>query len=271
MAGRYFPLTEAKDAAEPELEGFLSDSDKPKMYPRGGSSRMTLRDKFASSLFVASCVLLGLSVWIHLHPKPPTDRQCVRQLNVPSPVHDVLEYEEVQFDNAFWKPSPYKGKPTPELEAKWKELWYYGSFDLPDSYLPSMNKSSGGIGGDPWARTESGNLLAGLEVFHNLHCLNLVRQYAHKDEYDYSNDPAFHGSPELVLAHVDHCIEALRIRLQCAADVTPFLHTKGGKGTQPDFNSQHRCPKYDRIVGWAKERQIMVEKSDSKEGHGHHG
>ncbi|KAH0427185.1 hypothetical protein CcaCcLH18_09852 [Colletotrichum camelliae] len=121
---------------------------------------------------------------------------------LPSDLHlrQRWEYEEVQFDNAFWKPSPYKGKPTPELEAKWKELWYYGSFDLPDSYLPSMNKSSGGIGGDPWARTESGNLLAGLEVFHNLHCLNLVRQYAHKDEYDYSNDPAFHGSPELVLA-----------------------------------------------------------------------
>lgn len=83
MAGRYFPLTEAKDAAEPELEGFLSDSDKPKMYPRGGSSKMTLRDKFATSLFVASCIFLGLSVWIHLHPKSPTDRQCVKQLNVP--------------------------------------------------------------------------------------------------------------------------------------------------------------------------------------------
>ncbi|TEA19128.1 Cyclochlorotine biosynthesis protein O [Colletotrichum sidae] len=188
-----------------------------------------------------------------------------------APVHEVFEYEDVQFDNAFWQPSPYKGKPTPELEAKWQELWYYGSFDLPDSYLPALNKSADGVGGDAWARTASGSLLAGLEVFHNLHCLNLVRQYVHRDEYDYSSDPAFHGDAELVRAHVDHCIEALRIRLQCASDVTPFLHTSGSKGNQPDFNSQHRCPKYDRIIDWAKKRQIMVETTGAKGGHGHHG
>ncbi|TQN63752.1 Cyclochlorotine biosynthesis protein O, partial [Colletotrichum shisoi] len=118
------------------------------------------------------------------------------------PVHDVMEYEAVQFDNAFWKPSPYKGKPTPELEAKWKELWYYGSFDLPSSALPALNKSPNGVGvgGVAWARTASGNLLAGLEVVHNLHCLNLVRHYVHKDDFDYSSDPAFIGDDEIVLA-----------------------------------------------------------------------
>lgn len=41
-----------------------------------------------------------------------------------APVQDILEYEDVQFDNAFWKTSPYKGRPTPDLEAKWKDLWY---------------------------------------------------------------------------------------------------------------------------------------------------
>ncbi|KXH52320.1 hypothetical protein CNYM01_02136 [Colletotrichum nymphaeae SA-01] len=105
-----------------------------------------------------------------------------------APVQDVLEYEDVQFDNAFWKTSPYKGRPTPELEAKWKDLWY------------SLNKTSHGTSGDSWARTKPGYLLAGLEVFHNLHCLNLVRQFVHRSEFDYSDDPAFHGGEELVLA-----------------------------------------------------------------------
>lgn len=135
-----------------------------------------------------------------------------------APAHEAFEYEDVQLDNAFWKPSPYKGKPTPDLEAKWKDLWYCkststqttcvvsyhvhldGSFDLSDLSLPALNKSADGIKGDAWARTKSGNLLAGLEVFHNLHCLNLVRQYTHKEQYDYSDDPAFHGDEELVLA-----------------------------------------------------------------------
>ncbi|KZL82193.1 hypothetical protein CI238_09445 [Colletotrichum incanum] len=193
-------------------------------------------------LFALSCLLLGLSVLVHFHPKSATDQECLRRLNVASPVHDVFEYEDVQFDNAFWKPSPYKGKPTPDLESKWKDLWYYGSFGLPDTYLAPLNKSANGIEGNAWARTKSGDVLAGLEVFHNLHCLNLIRQYTHRFEYDYSDDPAFHGDEELVLA-----------------DVTPFLHTNGPRGIQPDFDSQHRCPKYDRIIQWAKERQIMVE------------
>ncbi|KAK1622337.1 hypothetical protein BDP81DRAFT_360924 [Colletotrichum phormii] len=209
--------------------------------------------------FWVSCLLLGLSTWLHFNPAGPSDLACARKLNVLSPVQDALEFEDVQFDNGFWKSSPYKGRPTPELEARWKDLWYYGSFDLSDEYLPALNKTPHGVGGDSWARTKPGYLLAGLEVFHNLHCLNLVRQFVHRTDFDYSDDPAFHGGEDLVLAHVDHCIEALRIRLQCSADVTPFLHTNGSRGIQPDFNSQHRCPKYDRIVDWAKERQIMVD------------
>ncbi|KAK1702202.1 uncharacterized protein BDZ83DRAFT_595764 [Colletotrichum acutatum] len=224
-------------------------------------------ENLSFSFFWISCVFLGLSTWLHLNPAGPSDLECARKLNVLSPVQDILEYEDVQFDNAFWKTSPYKGRPTPELEAKWKGLWYYGSFDLSDEYLPALNKTSHGTGGDPWARTKPGYLLAGLEVFHNLHCLNLVRQFVHRSEFDYSDDPAFHGGEDLVLAHVDHCIEALRIRLQCSADVTPFLHTNGSRGIQPDFNSQHRCPKYDRIIEWAKQRQIMVDTPKQHAGH----
>lgn len=37
---------------------------------------------------------------------------------------EVLEFEDVQFDNEFWKPSPYKGRPTPELEKRWHDLWF---------------------------------------------------------------------------------------------------------------------------------------------------
>ncbi|OLN87595.1 hypothetical protein CCHL11_10099 [Colletotrichum chlorophyti] len=276
------------DAKDSESECFLSDDEAAKTTKFRHASGPTVSERLALLFFFLGCTLFGASLWLHLHPKISTDQECARKLSFPSPVHEVLEYEDVQFDNAFWKPSPYKGKPTPDLEAKWKDLWYYGSFDLPDMYLPALNKSADGIGGNGWARTKSGNLLAGLEVFHNLHCLNLMRQYAHRDEYDYSDDPAFHGSDELVRAHVDHCIEALRIRLMCSAgkpnvqicysfqgidstiDVTPFLHTTGSKGIQPDFDSQHRCPKFDRIIEWAKEKQIMVEKQDPHQAHGHH-
>ncbi|KAF4781224.1 hypothetical protein HER10_EVM0008872 [Colletotrichum scovillei] len=239
-----------RDLQAEEEEFFLDDDNMQPPTKKSKTSFETLSFPF----FWISCIFLGLSTWLHLNPSGPSDLQCVRKLNVWSPVQDILEYEDVQFDNAFWKTSPYKGRPTPELEAKWKDLWYYGSFDLSDEYLPALNKTSHGNSGDSWARTKPGYLLAGLE-------------FVHRSEYNYSDDPAFHGGEELVLAHVDHCIEALRIRLQCSADVTPFLHINGSRGIQPDFNSQHRCPKYDRIVEWAKQRQIMVDTPKQHAGH----
>lgn len=37
-----------------------------------------------------------------------------------------------------------------------------------------------------------------MEVFHQIHCLDFIRQYTYKDEYDYSGLPSFDGSPRLV-------------------------------------------------------------------------
>lgn len=37
-----------------------------------------------------------------------------------------------------------------------------------------------------------------MEVFHQIHCLDFIRQYTYKDEYDYSALPSFDGSARLV-------------------------------------------------------------------------
>ena len=102
---------------------------------------------------------------------------------------DVVEYEDVQFSNTFFQPSPYRGKPTPELEKAWSDLWksktakriylsalltrgIVGVVEVPFEQLPALNKSQD----HPWYRSENGGVMAGLEVFHSLHCLDMVRQ-----------------------------------------------------------------------------------------------
>ncbi|UQC90394.1 uncharacterized protein CLUP02_15924 [Colletotrichum lupini] len=247
-----------------EEEAFFLDDDNMQLPAK---KCKTSFETFSFPFFWISCVLLGLSTWFHLNPAEPSDLQCVRKLHVLSPVQDILEYEDVQFDNAFWKTSPYKGRPTPELEAKWKDLWYYGSFDLSDEYLPALNKTSHGTSGDSWARTKPGYLLAGLEVFHNLHCLNLVRQFVHRSEFDYSDDPAFHGGEDLVLA-----VSAPQVQNFALSDLTglicwfasevDFFYSMliiVSRHYVYDCSARLMCPKYDRIVEWAKQRQIMVD------------
>ena len=75
-------------------------------------------------------------------------------------------------------------------------LTYYlvGTVDVPLEKLPSLNKSKD----HSWFFSESGGVLAGLEVFHSLHCLDMVRQYTYRNEYDYSDNPTFQDDDEFL-------------------------------------------------------------------------
>lgn len=58
--------------------------------------------------------------------------------------------------------------------------------------------------------------------------------------------------------HVDHCIESLRISLQCWGDVTPLLIRLGGSaGAKADFNTHHRCRDFSKIEGWLAENYAV--------------
>ena len=56
--------------------------------------------------------------------------------------------------------------------------------------------------------------------------------------------------------------------------MTPFLHeTEPGAelGATPDFNTQHRCKKYDKIQAWQRAHHARAATGQTGEGHGGHG
>lgn len=193
--------------------------------------------------------------------RSPNEAECMQKLSVWSPAFEAVEYVDVQFQNGFFEQSKYRGRPTPEIEKAWFELWNFGPVNIPVDKLSVLNKSKD----DDWQRTKpesGGGVIGSLEVFHQIHCLDLIRQYTYKDEYDYSNLPSFDGSPRLVREHVDHCINSLRIYLQCASDVTPYLmkrDTQKPLGIDPDFNTQHKCRNFDAIHAWTKMHELQTD------------
>ncbi|GAW23811.1 hypothetical protein ANO14919_133880 [Xylariales sp. No.14919] len=219
-------------------------------------------------LLAAAVCLLGAAV-----TREPNEAKCVAKTNSWSPALEAVRYQDVKWQNTFSEKSIYRGKPTKEREQAWLDLWDFGPVNIPDSRLERMNKSHE----VSWARAkpeDGGGVIGLLEVFHHIHCLDLVRQYVHKDEWDYSDQPAFDGSPEQVLEHVDHCINSLRIVLQCSADVSPYLIKNDPKrplGIDPDFNSQHKCRDFDAIQKWAREHQLDRKKYENDISMGHHG
>lgn len=121
---------------------------------------------------------------------------------------------------------------------------------------------------------------AAVEVFHQLHCLNLLRQYVYKDYYvnvysdidrddeeglkDNIGEWRWHALLKsiLMLTCVDHCLEAIRINLMCTADIGIFTFRdfpeygfeKGDY--RPDLSTQHTCRNFDAIHQWAVDHTV---------------
>ncbi|KAI0514737.1 hypothetical protein F5B22DRAFT_610544 [Xylaria bambusicola] len=271
---QYAPVGSSSDDVESThaSEEIVSPNEKDFRF-LGSNSRLRWRLfgpvawSLTTFLLVAVVCLLGAAV-----TREPNEAECIAKTSSWSPAFEAVRYRNIKWQNTFSEKSIYRGKPTKELEQAWSDLWNFGPVNIPYSELDRMNKSREVT----WARAkpeDGGGLIGSLEVFHHIHCLDLVRQYVHRDEWDYSDQPAFDGTPEQVLEHVDHCINSLRMVLQCTADVSPFLIKSDPKrplGIDPDFNSQHKCRDFEAIRKWAREHQLDRKKYE-KDISNHHG
>lgn len=179
-----------------------------------------------------------------------------------SPALDAVEFVDVKFQNSFLEHTIYRGTPNPDRERAWRDLWNFGPINIPFERLDVLNKSRDGN----WQRTtpeDGGGIVGSLEVFHHIHCLDMIRQYTYRDEYDYSKQVAFDGTPKQIRTHVDHCINSLRVFLQCKVDIAPYLNVVAPErllGLDVDFNTQHKCIDFDKIRSWARKHELDTTK-----------
>ncbi|KAI0147239.1 hypothetical protein GGR57DRAFT_477614 [Xylariaceae sp. FL1272] len=210
-------------------------------------------------------VLLTIGLAISLLTREPTDAQCSAQLSIWSPANEAIEYQLWEPNNAFAHKSPYRGPPTPELESAWTDLWLHGSIRFPEEKLALINRTVD-LGNNRTLKSwhdGKGGYHGQLEVHHQLHCLNLVRQYTWRDWYKRHPD-IVRMSGDMLSSdiesrmHADHCIEALRIALMCHGDTTPsigILDPKAPRGQMADFSPLLKCRNFDRIQEWSVENQ----------------
>ncbi|KAL8748030.1 MAG: hypothetical protein Q9190_000180 [Brigantiaea leucoxantha] len=209
-------------------------------------SRVQLLLSLALALLFLALALLIYDLTSLRHKSSDTD----------SPMMEAVEYQGVTWNNDLRQPSIYRGQPNKKLEKAWDDLWRHGSLAVPPSKLQLLNKSLD----DDWQRTASGDVLAEVEVFHQLHCLNTIRQYTFRDTYTDPNN-TFHITaqpPAFQRIHVDHCIETLRRTLMCYGDVTPLpikVDKKSPTGQAVDFSSFHKCRNYEKLRDWAVEHK----------------
>ncbi|ROW01493.1 hypothetical protein VSDG_02060 [Cytospora chrysosperma] len=116
----------------------------------------------------------------------------------------VVEYEFKKYD--FFPNSSYIGEPGPENEKAWHDLMDSMAIRVTAEELAVHNQQS--------VPLPDGGYLAWLGVFHELHCVKLLRHWSWRDHYpEFANLSAFEMAHNMV--HIDHCLEILRSSALC--------------------------------------------------------
>lgn len=110
--------------------------------------------------------------------------------------------------------------PNPVADSVWRNYELVRPIRLTKSQLirmgndPSMvskfKNKDWGFGDDAY--------VGDLDVFHQLHCLNTLRQYAYADYYNMTALDASDGNSMMAL-HVNHCVDILLQEIQCNGNV----------------------------------------------------
>lgn len=175
-----------------------------------------------------------------------------------SPASSTLgAYHTARFNGTFDAPSPYRGSPGEDLDAAWSHITDIGVFGLSDAELarvdPTFKDSAVEL-----PQSQGGQTAGSLEVFHQLHCLNFLRQSTYMEYYK-TRVISFQDAPEIVRTHIDHCIEMIRQAIMCQSDlgVLTYNWVEVQENPWPNFNTQHQCRDFERVLQWGKEKQVM--------------
>ncbi|KAK4455387.1 hypothetical protein QBC34DRAFT_432715 [Podospora aff. communis PSN243] len=218
-------------------------------HQRPSNASLTL---LAFSLIV---LFISSSSFIQARNNRVTDDRCLRRMSAPSPALEAIRFEWTSLHEEF-QPDVYSGYPSLASEQAWAKLWDFGAFNVPLNLLAGLNKSS--VDGDfRLVGEENGGGVGGLlEGAHQIHCLNLVRQYIYREHWDYSDLPSFNGGPKVRRHHVDHCVSTLRMVLTCLSDVTPIVFERRG-GRIAAVEAPRKCRVYSGLLDWVNQHSVF--------------
>ncbi|KAI1160691.1 hypothetical protein F5B18DRAFT_631371 [Nemania serpens] len=179
-----------------------------------------------------------------------SDSKCRLPNSIDSSATSALEYGTRVFDEIDDLDN-YFGRPTPQLEARWKELLKYQWLQIPKSDIEKLGRLDEGI------ELPDGGYFATLAVFHDLHCLRRIHHVLYRDHYfpNMTAEERFLDS-----RHAAHCLDSMRQSVQCAGDVSLLTMRWGVHTREPlaNFTGRHECVNWDHIQDWAHDHVYDV-------------
>lgn len=183
-------------------------------------------------------------------------------------------------------PSIYRQDPSDEVDKAWNRLANINP-------IPISGQDVRNIGYDPRQVAEwpavyglgDDAYVARLDVFHEIHCLDMLRKEVHFEHY-YAAEKGWHKPGDASAdhkVHISHCIYALLQSLMCSANTDPFIrkyaphpaHQQSdadfsftptdfwvdvGDEPYPDFSINRQCRDFESVLAWQQKNSIPMSK-----------
>ncbi|KAF8972081.1 hypothetical protein BDZ97DRAFT_1650481, partial [Flammula alnicola] len=161
-----------------------------------------------------------------------------------APAQETVEYEVKSFTAGRQHKTIYQGL-SDEADKAWGALYNHTIVKIPKSQAALLPNKTYPIQGQP------GYYMGMLDVFHQLHCLNMIRIALHPEYYPEKDQPDEE--------HVSHCVDTIRQSLMCNADISVNVWQWNHETSMVvGYSTQaHTCKKFDKLVEWALERRIQ--------------
>ncbi|KAJ5257195.1 hypothetical protein N7478_013299 [Penicillium angulare] len=167
----------------------------------------------------------------------------------------VLEYQPSTLPVTIHN-NPYAGKPRPELEESWHDMFRHTNIRVHKEDLDYYNVSSllmTNLHGN------GGYYVAQMGVFHELHCLKRIRHWIYRSHYlaNFTDEQLIEEE-----AHIDHCIELMRETILCRGDPTlsSFRWVNPNREGDPhltvDAPGWHTCVNWEKLQVWNDEQAV---------------
>ncbi|KAF4966746.1 hypothetical protein FSARC_5611 [Fusarium sarcochroum] len=172
-----------------------------------------------------------------------------------SPAQSAVEYETVIFSGGLREEkSKFRGSSS-DVDGQWDELYNQvlisqigaeSAAKLPNATTPFTNDTS--------------HYIVELDVFHQLHCLNMLRKLVYPDVYEMDLTSDSEKAADNIF-HMEHCYEQLRQSLQCSSDVSTIYWEWSEKKQRMFGNvrTTHTCKNFGKIRDWAVEHKAQTD------------
>lgn len=161
-----------------------------------------------------------------------------------------LRFRKQLFDKYGVMNSPTAQDPGPGLDQAWHDLLSSMMIRVTPQELQSQTSELS----IPLA-DGSGDYVASLGVYHELHCTKLLKHWLHKDHYlaGWDEDRVYQ-----YWKHLNHCIDWIKTAALCRSDTTLTTLAWNGSRLDTEYPVEYTCVQPESLFEWADQRAVDV-------------